>query len=93
MTKQHFDVLLDLTEPIHLVEDPSNSLNYHQSNYPKMTDLQEDTPEEEDSQEEESLEEVEDTPEEEAHWEQDPLEEVVGDPHQSKYHNHKQESW
>jgi len=80
------------------VEDQKDYPNYHQSDYPKKTDLQEDSQEEdflevEDSLEEEYQEEVEDTPEEEeAHQEQDHQEEA-GDPHQSKYLNHKQENW
>ena len=58
------------------MEDQRDYPSYHQSDYPKMIDQQEDFQEEdslevEDSQVEEYLEEVEDTPEEEAHWEQD----------------------
>ena len=72
-------------------------LNYHQSDCPKTTGLQEDSlegdsQEVEDSLEEEYQEEEEDTQEEEAHPEQDHWEEA-GDPHQSKYLNHKQENW
>ena len=95
--KQHFNVLWDPTGPTHQVEDQKPYQNYCQYDYLKMTDLQEDSQEEdilvvEDSQEEESQVEAEDT-QEEAHWEQDPLEAEDGDPHQSKYHNHNQESW
>ncbi len=96
--KRHFDMLWGPTGPTCQVEDQRYYQNYHPSNYPKTTDLQEgfpgeDIPEEGDSLEEEFLEEVEDTQEEGARQVQDPQEEVVGDPHQSKYHNHKQESW
>jgi len=70
--------------------------NYHQSDYPKMTDPQEDfqgedSQEAEDFQVEEYQEEEEDTPEEEDRLEPDHQEEV-GDPHPSKYLSHKQES-
>ena len=87
MMKRPSNAPLDWTEPIHLVEDQNDSLNYHQFDYPKMTYLQEG------SQEEEYLEEVEDTlEEEEAHPERDHPEED-GDLHPFKYHNHNQESW
>jgi len=98
MTKQPSNAPADLTEPIHPVEDQNNSLNYCQFDYPKTTypqegSLEEDSPEEEDFQAEEYLEEVEDIlEEEEAHLEWDPLEED-GDLHPSKYCNHNQESW
>ncbi len=77
--------------------DQKYYLNYHQFNYLKTTDLQEDFqeedfPEAEDSLEEEHLEEVEDTQEGEAHWEPDPLE-ADGDLRQSKYHNHNKANW
>ncbi len=79
------------------MEDQRDYPSYHQSDYPKMIDQQEDFQEEdslevEDSQVEEYLEEVEDTPEEEAHWEQDRQEED-GDHHPFQYLNHKQENW
>jgi len=80
------------------VEGRKDYPNYHQSDYPKMTGQQEDSPAEgspevEDSLEEEYQEEEEDIQEEEeAHLEQDHWEEV-GDPHLSKYLNHKPENW
>ncbi len=37
--KQPYDEPQDLTEPTHLVEDQKRYPNYHQSDYPKMTDL------------------------------------------------------
>src|SRR6266702_6618584 len=98
MMKRHSDVLQDLPELTHLVEDQRCYPNYHQFSYLKMMHLQEDSQEEdtqveEDSLEEGFLEEAEDIQqEEEAPLEQDPLEED-GDPHQSKYCNHNQENW
>ncbi len=90
MMKQHFNMPQGLIGLTHLVEDQNNSLNYHQSDYPRMTYLLEDSLEE-DSLEEEYQEEVENTQEAEAHLEEDPLEED-GDLHQSKYHNHNPEN-
>jgi len=79
------------------VADQKGYPNYHQFDYPKIIDLQEDSQEEdflgaEDSQEEGCPEEVEDTQEGEAHLAQDPLE-VDGDLHQSKYHNRNKANW
>ncbi len=95
MTRQHFDVLPDLTELTHQVEDQSDSQNCHQFNCPKMTYLQEGSLGEgspgEDSLAEEYLVEEEGIWVEESHQAEDLLEED-GNLHQFKYLNHNPEN-
>ncbi|SRR6266702_4101925 len=94
--KQHYNVLMDQTEPIHQAEDQKCYQNYPQFDCHKMIDPEEGSLEEDSLEEGDSLAEMEDALEEE----DTPVEEAAlleldhlvedGDPRQCQCQYHKE---